>query len=204
MSPRRPNQGEQRSILLQMQGEVESLLAQGSSASLRERVRAIARLRHLVFDYGASFFPDESAGRARILAYFKQHMGDVIDSEELAVVSGIQEFPRRIRELRTQEGWVIATKLLGRPDIGQDQYVLETLEKSDPHTRSIPEAVAEAVFKRDGYRCVRCHWSPESAVPGDRRYFELHHRKQHVQGGLNTEENLEVRCNVCHKQAHTK
>ncbi len=45
-----------------------------------------------------------SAARDRILAYLKLFVGEVIDGSELHVVSGIQEFARRIRELRVEHG----------------------------------------------------------------------------------------------------
>jgi 5-methylcytosine-specific restriction endonuclease McrA len=69
----------------------------------------------------------ESAARERILAYLKLFPREVIDGTELAVVSGIQEFARRIRELRVEFGYRISTGL-SRDDLRPDQYVLETTD----------------------------------------------------------------------------
>ena len=50
-----------------------------------------------------------SAARDRILYYFCKYSRVVIKGDELLVVSGIQEYARRIRELRVQLGWAIAS-----------------------------------------------------------------------------------------------
>lgn len=144
------------------------------------------------------------SARNRILEYFKINIGRVVNGDELAYVADIKEWARRVRELRTQEGWVISTQKLGRPDLKPGQYVLESLDRTQPHERTIPEEVAEAVYKRDKYRCIVCSWSRVAWSREDPRYLVLHHRKPHVQKGPNTEDNLEVRCNKCHSQAHKK
>lgn len=41
--------------------------------------------------------------------YFRKYPRIVISGDELLVVSGIQEYARRIRELRVQFGWSIAS-----------------------------------------------------------------------------------------------
>jgi hypothetical protein len=144
------------------------------------------------------------SAQKRILEYLKANLGKVVNGDELYYVANIKEWARRVRELRTEQGWRISTQKLGRPDLKPGQYVLETLEKAPSHERTIPEEVAEAVYERDGYRCVRCGWSREAWTREDPRYLVLHHRKPHGRGGPNTVDNLEVRCNRCHEQAHTQ
>lgn len=46
-------------------------------------------------------------GKAKILAYLQDHLGEWVQGEELAAISGIQEWPRRTREWRTEEGYDI-------------------------------------------------------------------------------------------------
>jgi len=46
--------------------------------------------------------------RAVIREYFHANLGRWIEGEELAAISGIQEWARRVRELRVQEGYDIA------------------------------------------------------------------------------------------------
>jgi hypothetical protein len=50
-----------------------------------------------------------SAARDRILYYFRKYPGTTINGGELLVVSGIQEYARRLRELRVQFGWTIVS-----------------------------------------------------------------------------------------------
>ncbi|MGI5914841.1 MAG: HNH endonuclease [Anaerolineae bacterium] len=140
----------------------------------------------------------------RILEFLKANVGCPVTSDELQYVAKIKEFGRRIRDLRTEGGWIIHSGVLGRPDLRPTQYVLESLEQTMPHERSIPESVAKKVYERDNYQCVECGWSKASADPTDSpRYLQLHHRVPHADKGPNTVDNLEVRCNICHKQAHT-
>ena len=48
-----------------------------------------------------------NSATARLRAYFLAHVGEVVTTYQLNGVSGIQESPRRIRELRVQEGMQI-------------------------------------------------------------------------------------------------
>jgi len=45
--------------------------------------------------------------RGRILNHFQEHLGEWITGEELAAVSGIGEWARRVRELRLEQGYRI-------------------------------------------------------------------------------------------------
>jgi hypothetical protein len=65
------------------------------------------------------------ASRRRILEYLTLFLGEVVDGDELEIVSGIHEYPRRVRELRVQEGYRITTGVT-REDLRPDQYVLES------------------------------------------------------------------------------
>ena len=89
-------------------------------ADVMAELRALTkvRLNHLT---------DATAARDRLLAYFTLFVGEVVDGTELQVVGGIQEFARRIRELRVQFGYNISTGY-SREDLRPEQYVLESLE----------------------------------------------------------------------------
>ncbi|MFA6091979.1 MAG: HNH endonuclease signature motif containing protein [Elusimicrobiota bacterium] len=63
----------------------------------------------------------------RILAYLKLFVGEVLDGKELAVVSGIQEYARRVRELRVQFGYKISTGTTC-DDLRPDQYRLDAAD----------------------------------------------------------------------------
>ena len=74
--------------------------------------------------------------------YLQKHVGQVIDGDELMVVSGISEYGRRVRELRVEMGWSIITgvtvsqmrenaeendqeELTDLPKMKTDQYLLQ-------------------------------------------------------------------------------
>jgi hypothetical protein len=57
--------------------------------------------------------------KSRILAYLLARTGEVVGGEELAEVSGIREWPRRVRELRVEDGYEIS-------ELGSSSYRLET------------------------------------------------------------------------------
>lgn len=65
-----------------------------------------------------------AAGKDRLLRYLILTKGKVVDKDELSGVSGIYEWARRLRELRLEDGWSIASDK-SRPDLRPGQYVLE-------------------------------------------------------------------------------
>jgi hypothetical protein len=81
------------------------------SDNLRSKVLALVPIIHGLREIGKMLIPTEyaSAARDRILYYFCKYPRTIISGDELLVISGIQEYARRIRELRVQFGWVIAS-----------------------------------------------------------------------------------------------
>jgi hypothetical protein len=145
--------------------------------------------------------------RQRILKLFQTFPQKVITGEQLAYVALISEWPRRVRELRTELGWRIATQNTGRPDLSPSEYVLESTKQLPQHDRKIPDAVYVEVLERDKHSCRKkgCGWSPTRRIAGDRRQFiEVHHIEHHKAGGANTAENLITLCNVHHDEAHRR
>ena len=142
---------------------------------------------------------------AKILEYLRQNVGSPVTGEELRYIAKNKtEWARRVRELRTEFGWPVKTKNTGRPDLSIGTYVLESLRQSPEHDRKIPDTVRGAVLRRDKYRCVQCEWRHEDWNKSDPRHLELHHKKEHVKGGENNEENLVTLCTVCHDAIHRK
>lgn len=84
-----------------------------SCPDLREKVLALVPAWDLLNSLGKSMIPYEIArsGRARLLHYFQQYPRTVLSRKELAVVAGIDDWPRRVRELRKEFGWNIASGL---------------------------------------------------------------------------------------------
>jgi hypothetical protein len=144
--------------------------------------------------------------KEKLLKYLRANVGRPVLGEELIYVSkDATEWARRVRELRTDEGWPIKTKHSGRPDLPTGVYILEDDKQAQPHDRKIPDSVYVAVLMRDHYKCRKCGWDKALQVPGDKRHFlELHHLEHHAVGGANTLENLLTLCNVHHDEVHQR
>lgn len=142
--------------------------------------------------------------KSKILQFFQMNVGQVVTNEELRYVAGKKtEWARRVRELRTEEGWPILTRYTGRPDLQVGAYVLEENRQSPPHDRKIPDDVRGSVLRRDDYKCTKCGWNQELWNRSDPRHLELHHVEHHAKGGENTEENLITLCTICHDKLHS-
>ena len=66
--------------------------------------------------------PDQRSGpsgKRRIETYFELHVGEVVTGQELAAISGVLSWARRVRELR-EEGMAIE-------ELGGSRYVLREL-----------------------------------------------------------------------------
>ncbi len=82
------------------------------SEDLREKVLALIPCYHHLRNLGKSLIPKETtrSARDRILFYFRKYPYTIINGDELLVVSGIQEYARRVRELKVQFGWSICQR----------------------------------------------------------------------------------------------
>ena len=143
--------------------------------------------------------------RDKILKFLQANVGHGVTNEELRYVARNKtEWARRVRELRTEFGWPVATMTTGRPDLGVGVYVLQADRQSPAHDRNIPDGVRREVLRRDKYRCKECEWSHDEWNPSDPRHLELHHITHHVKGGENVGGNLKTLCTVCHDKVHRR
>jgi hypothetical protein len=141
--------------------------------------------------------------RDKLLKFLLANVAQGVTNEELRYVAGDKtEWARRVRELRSEFGWPIATKTTGRPELGVGVYVLQSDRQSPAHDRNISDDVRGEVLRRDLYRCKDCNWSHDEWNASDPRHLELHHIKHHVKGGENIKENLKTLCTVCHDKLH--
>lgn len=142
----------------------------------------------------------------KILSYLRKNVGRPVNGEELRYLANdSKEWARRTRELRTEDGWPIATKNSGRPELVVGAYLLEEDRQAEVHDRKIPDPVRVSVLERDHHTCRNCHWSHAKKTANDPRTFlELHHIEHHADGGENTPANLITLCNVCHDEVHRK
>lgn len=145
----------------------------------------------------------EGGVQPKVLEYLKANVGKEVSGEELRYVANDKsEWARRVRELRTEEGWPIVTKASGRPALSVGIYVLEEDRQSPPHDREIPDPVRNSVLRRDNYTCVICGWNHSLLNRSDTRHLELHHIVHHADGGENTAVNLKTLCTRCHDEVH--
>jgi len=156
------NSFDPEAIRLQLEELVGKLQVQLASEDLRERVLSIIPVRHSVRDLGVSMLPkDVGSARNRILYYLQQYPKTVINGEELAVVAGIEEYARRIRELRVESGWQIISGITAKEaaeegqldgidikDIQVDDYIL--LSVNQDRDAAFRWRLANSIRKGDG------------------------------------------------------
>lgn len=96
---------------------------------VRERVLAFIPASQKLREVGKALLPTETrvGARDRILRYFRRYPGVVIHGDELAVVAGISEWARRVRELRVEEGWDIASGMTIRELAEQEPGAIEDI-----------------------------------------------------------------------------
>lgn len=126
---------------------------------LREKVVTLAAVSGDMKDLGVNavaehegYRPPPGGARDRLRTYLIESVGIAVDGSELEVVAGISEYARRIRELRVEEGFQIATGSATDPesgiDIRPDEYMLIETEPDKDAARRWH--IANRVRKKSG------------------------------------------------------
>lgn len=149
--------------------------------------------------------PTRSQGaRARLRAYFLDHVGLVLEADTLRqVAGGISEWARRIRELRTEEGYLILTHN-DRADLKPGQYLLETPKPQPAFTREISKETRALVLDRNGFTCQMCGavaGEPHPYDPTRKTRLHIGHVIDKSLGGSDDATNLRAICSVCNEGA---
>jgi hypothetical protein len=149
--------------------------------------------------------PTTSKGaRAKLRTHFLKNIGRVIDSDELRSVAGnISEWARRIRELRTEEAYLILTNN-DRMDLKPGEYLLETNKPQPAFARGISKETRAFVLDRNGFTCQMCGAVAGEPHPYDAtRKTRLHigHIIDKSLGGSDEANNLKAICSVCNEGA---
>ena len=99
---------------------------------LRQKVLSLVPVFHQLRELGKSLLnkEDVSSARDRIIFYFKKYPCVVINGDELLVVSAIQEYARRIRELRVQFGWSIISGVTAKEMAAESDLPIENIDIS--------------------------------------------------------------------------
>ncbi len=127
---------EKELISQEIRKELETLIIdfkeELDGGNLREKVLALMPLFHHLRRLGKSLIPHETASSARdrLLHYFRQYPYQVIKGDELLVVSAIQEYARRIRELRVQFGWSIINGITAKEMAAEGEFPLVDIDVS--------------------------------------------------------------------------
>jgi len=139
--------------------------------------------------------------RDRLRKFFLENVGRVVSTQELAEVAGIRTYARRIRELRTEEGYQILTNR-DRDDLKPGEYLLLDPNPRPAFARGISPALRVRILARNGYTCQACGagaGEPHPLFPERKTRLTIHHRVPIEQGGTNDEDNLIALCTYCNE-----
>ncbi len=118
----------------ELRQELQTLLSnfeqELKSNNLRKKVLALVPCFNHLRELGKSLIPAKIAksARDRILYYLKKYPRMIISGDELLVVSGIQEYARRIRELRVQFGWSVMSGLTAKQMAQESEFSIENVD----------------------------------------------------------------------------
>lgn len=142
--------------------------------------------------------------RGKLRAHFLANIGRVMDSDELRTVADNQsEWARRVRELRTEEGYLILTHN-DRSELKPGQYLLETPKPQPAFERAISKETRAFVLDRNGFTCQMCGATAGEPHPYDpTRKTRLHigHIIDKSKGGIDEPSNLRAICSICNEGA---
>lgn len=146
----------------------------------------------------------ESA-KLRIQRFLLERVGAVVTAEELREVAGISEWARRVRELRDEDGWRIASHN-DSTDLKPGEYRLEevpSLAANPRRQRSISQRTRAEVLDRDGFTCQMCGLGAGERDPVTGRPVRLHiaHVVDKSLGGSDEPSNLRTFCSTCNQGA---
>lgn len=145
-----------------------------------------------------------NGARAKLRSHFLANLGRVMEAAELRqVAGGISEWARRVRELRTEEGFLILTHN-DRSDLRPGQYLLETAKPAPAFERNISKETRAFVLDRNGFTCQMCGAVAGESHPYDpTRKTRLHigHIIDKSMGGTDDATNLRAICSVCNEGA---
>ena len=150
--------------------------------------------------------PRKEGARYRLKRFFREHVGEVVTKEQLQEVAQIQQWARRVREIRTEEGWAIRTNnddaslkpgeyMLTEPPPETENYVV---------SRRISNRLRAQVLERNGYTCQMCGagaGDPDPQQPGRQIRLHVGHVVDRIHGGKDELTNLKAMCSTCNQGA---
>lgn len=142
--------------------------------------------------------------RTKLRVHFLANLKRVMDSDELRdIAGGISEWARRVRELRTEEGYLILTHN-DRSDLKPGQYLLESAKPKPAFAREISKETRAYVLDRNGFTCQMCGavaGEPHPYDPTRKTRLHIGHIIDKSMGGNDEPSNLRAICSVCNEGA---
>jgi len=127
-----------------------------------------------------------------------------MNSNELRkVAGGITEWARRVRELRTEEGYQILTHN-DRDDLKPGQYLLLDPSPKPAFERAISKEIRAFVLDRNGFTCQMCGavaGEPHPEDPTRKTRLHIGHIIDKSVGGTDDPSNLRALCSLCNEGA---
>ena len=146
----------------------------------------------------------KDGARAKLRTHFLSNLNRVMDSNELReVAGGISEWARRVRELRTEEGFQILTHN-DRSNLKPGEYLLENIKPQPAFERAISKETRAFVLERNGFTCQMCGavaGEPHPYDPGRKVRLHIGHIIDKSMGGTDEPSNLRAICSVCNEGA---
>ena len=146
----------------------------------------------------------KQGARSKLRLHFLANLNKVMDSAELRLVAGdISEWARRVRELRTEEGYQILTHH-DRADLKPGQYLLESPKPQPAFARAISKETRAFVLDRNGFTCQMCGavaGEPHPYDPTRKTRLHIGHVIDKSMGGSDEAANLKAICSVCNEGA---
>lgn len=147
---------------------------------------------------------NSQGARALLRTHFLANLGRVMDSEELRQVAGnISEWARRVRELRTEEGYQILLHN-DRSELKPGEYLLESAKPQPAFERAISKETRAFVLDRNGFTCQQCGavaGEPHPYDPSRKTRLHIGHVIDKSMGGTDDPGNLRALCSVCNEGA---
>lgn len=142
--------------------------------------------------------------RTKLREHFLANLGRILPSSELREVAGnTSEWARRIRELRSEEGYPILTHN-DRSDLRPGEYLLESAKPLPAFQRSISKETRARVLDRNGFTCQMCGAAagePHPYDPSRKTRLHIGHILDKSKGGNDELSNLRAICSVCNEGA---
>ncbi len=146
----------------------------------------------------------KKGAKAKLREHFLSNLGKIMETDELRDAAGnITEWARRVRELRTEEGYQIQTHN-DRSDLKPGQYVLSDPKPQPAFERAISKETRAFVLDRNGFTCQMCGavaGEPHPYDPSRKTRLHIGHIIDKSQGGTDDAPNLRALCSICNEGA---